>query len=82
MLEIGHFAKAIAFVWAIAFAKYSIWAKNPNYLKLAKIHAVFTLEEFCAKNRIKKKTKTNQKNKTKQRQQKRTPSIPGKKRTA
>ena len=38
--------------------KYSIWAKNPNYLKDAKIHSVFTLEEFCAKKRVKKKKKT------------------------
>ena len=69
MLEIGHFAKAIAFVWAIAFAKYSIWAKNPNYLKLAIIHFVFTLEEFCAKNRIKKKQRQKQIKKQKKQKQ-------------
>ena len=27
MLKIGHFAKSIAFAWAIPFAKYLIWAK-------------------------------------------------------
>ena len=26
-LKIGHLAKSIAFAWAIAFAKYSIWAQ-------------------------------------------------------
>ena len=44
MLKIGHLAKCIAFVWAIALAKYSIWAKILNCLKHVKIDSVFTLE--------------------------------------
>ena len=36
MLKIGYPAKAIAFAWAIAFAKYSIWAKILNCLKQSK----------------------------------------------
>ena len=44
MLKIGHLAKSIAFAWAIAFAKYSIWAKMLNCLKYVKIDSVFTLE--------------------------------------
>ena len=43
MLKIGHLSKAIAFAWAIAFAKYSIWVKNLNSLKHVKINSVFTL---------------------------------------
>ena len=27
MLKMGHLAKSITFAWAIAFAKYLIWAK-------------------------------------------------------
>ena len=54
MLKIGHLAKSIAFAWAIAFAKYSFWAKILNCLKYVKIDSVFTLELFCAKNRSKK----------------------------
>ena len=44
MLKIGHLAKSIAFAWAIAFAKYSIWAKIFNWLKHVKNDSVFTLE--------------------------------------
>ena len=44
MLKNGHLAKSIAFAWAIAFAKYSIWAKILNSLKYVKIDSVFTLE--------------------------------------
>ena len=44
MLKIGHLAKSIAFAWAIAFAKYSIWAKIFNWLKHLKIDSVFALE--------------------------------------
>ena len=44
MLKIGHLAKSIGFAWAIAFAKYSIWAKILNCLKHVKIGSVFTLE--------------------------------------
>ena len=44
MLKIGHLAKSIAFGWAIAFAKYSIWTTILNFLKYAKIDSVFTLE--------------------------------------
>ena len=44
MLKIGHLSKAIAFAWAIDFAKYSIWAKNLNCLKYVKIDFAFTLE--------------------------------------
>ena len=44
MFKIGHLAKSIAFAWAIAFAKYSIWAKIFNCLKHLKIDSVFTLE--------------------------------------
>ena len=44
MLKIGHLAKAIAFAWAIAFAKYPIWAKNLKSLKHVKIDSVFTME--------------------------------------
>ena len=44
MLIIGPLAKSIAFAWAIAFAKYSIWAKILNCLKHVKIDSVFTLE--------------------------------------
>ena len=44
ILNIGHLAKAIAFAWAIAFAKYSTWAKNLNCLKYVKIDYVFALE--------------------------------------
>ena len=51
MLKIGHLAKSIAFAWAIAFAKYSIWAKIFNCLKYVKIDSVFTLQKFCAKKR-------------------------------
>ena len=54
MLKIGHLAKSIAFAWAIAFAKYSIWAKILNCLKYVKIDSVFALELFCAKNRSEK----------------------------
>ena len=32
MLKIGDLAKSIAFAWAIAFAKYFIWAKILNCL--------------------------------------------------
>ena len=42
MLKIGHLAKSIAFAWAIAFAKYSIWAKILNCLKHVKSYSVFT----------------------------------------
>ena len=41
MLKISHFAKTIAFAWAIAFAKYSIWAKNLNCLNHVKIDSVY-----------------------------------------
>ena len=44
VLKIGHLAKSIAFAWAIAFAKYSIWAKIFNCLKHVKIDSVFALE--------------------------------------
>ena len=44
MLKIGHLAEAIAFAWAIAFAKYSIWAKNCHCLEHVKIDSVFALE--------------------------------------
>ena len=44
MLKIGHLAKSIAFALAIAFAKYSIWAKILNCLKHVKIDSVFALE--------------------------------------
>ena len=44
MLKIGHLTKSIAFAWAIAFAKYSIWAKIFNCLKHVKIDSVFVLE--------------------------------------
>ena len=44
MFKIGHLAKSIAFGWAIAFAKYSIWTTILNFLKYAKIDSVFTLE--------------------------------------
>ena len=44
MLKIGHLAKAMAFAWAIAFAKYLIWAKNLNSLKHVKIDSVFTMQ--------------------------------------
>ena len=44
MLKMGHLARYIAFAWAIAFAKYSIWAKNLNCLKHVKIDSIFTLE--------------------------------------
>ena len=44
MLKIGHLAKSIAFAWAIAFAKYSIWTTILNFLKYAKIDSVLTLE--------------------------------------
>ena len=44
MLKIGHLAKSTAFAWAIAFAKYSIWAKILNCLKHVKIDSVFPLE--------------------------------------
>ena len=44
MLKIGHLAKSIAFAWAIAFAKYLIWAKILNSLKHFKLDSVFTLE--------------------------------------
>ena len=36
-LKFGHLAKAIAFAWAITFAKYSILGKNLNCLKHVKI---------------------------------------------
>ena len=42
MLKIGHLAKSIAFAWAIAFAKYSIWAKMLSCLKDVKFYSVFT----------------------------------------
>ena len=44
MLKIGHLTKSIAFAWAIAFAKDSIWAKIFNCLKHVKIDSVFVLE--------------------------------------
>ena len=44
MLKIGHLAKSIAFAWAIAFAKYSLWPQIFNCLKYVKIDSVFTLE--------------------------------------
>ena len=44
MLKIGHLAKSIAFARAIAFAKYSIWAKTLNCPKYVKIDSVVTLE--------------------------------------
>ena len=44
MLKIGHLAKSIAFQWAIAFAKYLVWAKILNCLKHVKIDSLFTLE--------------------------------------
>ena len=44
MLKKGHLAKSIAIAWAIAFAKYSIWAKIFNCLKHVKIDSIFTLE--------------------------------------
>ena len=44
MLKTGHLAKAIAFAWAIAFAKYSIEAKDLHSLKTVKIDSVFTLK--------------------------------------
>ena len=44
MLKVGHLAKSIPFAWAIAFAKYSIWAKIFNCLKHVKIDSVFALE--------------------------------------
>ena len=44
MLKIGHLAKSIALARAIAFAKYSIWAKILNCLKTVKIDSVFTLQ--------------------------------------
>ena len=44
MLKIGHLAKSIAFAWAIAFAKYLIWAKSLNCLRHFKIDSLFTLE--------------------------------------
>ena len=53
-LKIGHLAKSIAFAWAIAFAKYSIWVKILNCLKYDKIDSVCALDLFCAKNRSKK----------------------------
>ena len=40
-LKIGHLAKSKAFAWAIAFAKYSIWAKILYCLKHVKIYSVF-----------------------------------------
>ena len=49
MFKVGHIAKAIAFVWAIAFAKYSIWAKHLSYLRHAKIDFVFALQKIFAK---------------------------------
>ena len=53
MLKIGHLAKSIGFAWAIASAKYSIWAKNLNSLKYVKIDSASLLEIFCAKNHSK-----------------------------
>ena len=50
MFKVGHIAKAIAFVWAIAFAKYSIWAKHLNYLRHAKIDFVFFAKKPFEKN--------------------------------
>ena len=44
MLKIGHLAKSIAFACAIAFAKYSIWAKIFHCLKHVKIDSVVALE--------------------------------------
>ena len=44
MLKIGHLSKSIAFARAIAFAKYSYWAKILNSLRYVKIDSVFTLE--------------------------------------
>ena len=57
MFKVGHIAKAIAFVWAIAFAKYSIWAKHLNYLRHAKIDFVFALEKIFAKKPLEKNLK-------------------------
>ena len=44
MLEIGLLAKATALACSKDFAKYSIWAKILNSLKLVKIDSLFTLE--------------------------------------
>ena len=54
ILKIGHLGKAITFAWAIAFPKYSIWAKNLNCLKHVKIDCSTLLKIFFAKNRPKK----------------------------
>ena len=43
-LKISHLERALAFAWAIAFAKYAILAKNLNYLKHVKSDSVFTLD--------------------------------------
>ena len=44
MLKIGHLAKSIAFAWAIAFAKYSIWANIFYCLRHVKMYSLFTWE--------------------------------------
>ena len=44
MMKIGHLAKPIAFAWAIAFGKYSIWVKILNCLKHVKIDSVLAFE--------------------------------------
>ena len=50
MLKIGHLAKSIAFAWAIAFAKYSIWAKILNCLKYVKID--YSVQKTARKNTV------------------------------
>ena len=57
-MKIDHLAKAIAFAWAIDFAKHLIWAKKLKCLKHLKIDSVFTLELFCAKKHLEKTPNT------------------------
>ena len=49
IVKIGHLAKCIAFVWAIALANTQIGPKILCCLKPVKIYSVFTWEYFCAK---------------------------------
>ena len=53
ILKIGPLAKSIIFAWAIAFAKYLIWAKNLSCLKHVKIDSASLLEIFRANSRSK-----------------------------
>ena len=49
--------KALAFAWAIAFRKWSVWVKNKKCEKDVKNHSTRLLELFCAKKPLEKNTK-------------------------